>query len=214
MTYPELVGRQFGYLTVVSGSANKPYSVTVRCVCGKEKPIPARNLTRVRHDNGRKSMTIHSCGCMANITKAQKHTTHGATGTPEHESWASMLSRCFNPSVDHFHMYGGRGITVCDRWRKSFSNFLVDMGLRPSGTTLDRYPNRDGNYEPGNCRWATPDQQSNNTRRNRFYVLNGKRLTMKQIAVEVGISYWTLRGRLDRGMPVEAAIRPAYCFED
>jgi hypothetical protein len=207
MTYPELVGKQFGFLTVVSGSSKKPYCVTVRCVCGTEKPIAARDLTRVRIDAKRKTATVHSCGCMASKTKAEKRRTHGGAGTPEHESWTSMLSRCFNPAVESFPNYGGRGITVCQRWRNSFAAFLKDMGPRPTGTSLDRYPNNDGNYEPGNCRWATMREQASNTRRNRFYELSGERLTIQQVATKVGMSYWTLRSRLDRGVSIEQAVR-------
>ena len=75
-----------------------------------------------------------------------------------------MLSRCYRPNSNGFHNYGGRGITVCDRWRESFANFLADMGERPEGKTLDRI-NVDGNYEPGNCRWATATEQMANRRR-------------------------------------------------
>ncbi len=83
------------------------------------------------------------------------------TDTPTFSSWSHMRDRCKNPNHPKFHHYGGRGIKVCDRWQ-SFENFYADMGERPAGRTLDRYPNPDGNYEPSNCRWATTLEQRHN----------------------------------------------------
>ena len=89
--------------------------------------------------------------------------------TPTYDSWVHMRQRCSNPNYAKWHRYGGRGITVCARWDPkqggSFANFLADMGERPEGRTLDRWPNPDGNYEPGNCRWATPKEQRANQRK-------------------------------------------------
>lgn len=90
---------------------------------------------------------------------------HGMEGTPTYRTWESMIQRTTNPNRNRFRYYGGRGITVCEQWR-DFANFFADMGERPPGTSIDRI-NNDGNYEPGNCRWATPKEQANNTRRSR-----------------------------------------------
>lgn len=89
--------------------------------------------------------------------------THGKSRSPEHQSWTAMKTRCFNPNAFGYGIYGGRGITVCDRWRDSFEAFLADMGARPEGTSLDRI-DTDGDYEPGNCQWATPKEQAGNRR--------------------------------------------------
>ena len=122
--------------------------------------------------------TDHGPGCMciwcrSNRSRAAQSaakTTHGHTGgrngkaSPTYGSWANMLTRCYNRERPQWKDYGGRGITVCDRWRESFENFLADMGERPDGMWLDRI-NNDGQYEPGNCQWSTPKEQNNNRRK-------------------------------------------------
>ncbi len=126
------------------------------------------------------------------------NTRHGATDTTEYRVWLGMRKRCRYVKHKHYASYGGRGITVCDRWQV-FENFLADMGPRPSMRhTLDRI-NNDGHYEPSNCRWATSDEQHNNRRSNRFLEHNGERLTMAQWAHRLGIPPRTLRARLRRG---------------
>ncbi|HEY9737554.1 MAG TPA: hypothetical protein V6D06_14770 [Trichocoleus sp.] len=116
-----------------------------------------------------------------------------------------MKSRCHNPNNAAYDRYGGRGIVVCDRWRESFENFYADMGPRPSEQhSIDRI-NNDGNYEPGNCRWATDKQQSRNTRRNRLLTYNGETLFLDEWAERLSISKHTLQTRLWRGWSVEEA---------
>lgn len=113
---------------------------------------------------------VSSCGCWRAELERIGHPRHGhARGrrrSREYASWYAMRSRCGNPNTFRYELYGGRGIRVCDRWNHSFENFLADMGLRPPGTSIDRYPNPDGDYEPGNCRWATAKQQRHNRSRN------------------------------------------------
>jgi len=117
-----------------------------------------------------------------------------------------MKSRCYTKSNIGYPYYGGRGITVCDRWLHSFENFLSDMGERPGPEySLDRI-NPNGNYRPDNCRWATRETQDNNRRANRFLTWNGKTQTIAQWAKETGISKGTILNRLNWGWPIEDAL--------
>jgi hypothetical protein len=115
-----------------------------------------------------------------------------------------MLNRCRKPDSDQFRYYGARGIRVCERWLE-FSNFLADMGERPTGKTLDRIDN-DGNYEPGNCRWATHAEQMSNSSRNVRLTFRGETLTLTQWAQRIGVGKTTLACRLRLGWTVEEAL--------
>lgn len=168
-----------------------------RCVCGNERIASGADL--------RWGRTV-SCGC--------GRTAHGHTGgfkgkrTLTYSSWQNLIARCTNPNASSFDYYRERGITVCERWR-SFENFLADMGERPSRAhTIDRYPNNDGNYEPGNCRWATKREQANNRLTNKRFTYRGKSYTLADLARETGVSKEILRVRLVRpgGWTVEGAI--------
>ena len=128
----------------------------------------------------------------------------GGKASKTYSSWRSILSRCNYPNAIGYHRYGGRGIVVCDRW-KNFNNFLADMGERPDGTTLDRI-NNDGNYETGNCRWATTEEQNSNRADNHFITLDDKTLTVRQWSRFLGISVSTIMNRLHRGYTVEKVL--------
>jgi hypothetical protein len=119
----------------------------------------------------------------------------GGKEAPTHYVWRSMRSRCLRPKAKDYANYGGRGITVCDRWVHSFENFLADMGEKPEGLTLDRRDNN-GPYSPENCRWATSAEQQNNKRTNRKYVSGEHTSTLTEWAKQLGISkelaYWRM----------------------
>ncbi len=134
------------------------------CECGRLTAVPTQKLI---------SGATKSCGCF-NIDRIRevghRNKVHGGHGSREYQTWRSMINRCENPNAKNFKYWGGRGISVCARWRHGeeglpgFACFLADMGARPSSDlSIDRYPNPDGNYEPGNCRWATRTEQNRNT---------------------------------------------------
>ena len=193
----DLTGERFGRLTAVSKSSDKTqYKSTgarwhCLCDCGNEKTYAAQAL--------RKGLT-KSCGCL----DAEVKTKHGMYGTPTYRSWNSMIARCTNPDAPNFSSYGGAGISVHERWR-NFASFLEDMGERPDGTTLDR-KSSDGNYEPGNCRWATDIEQQRNKRNNHMLTANGATRCISEWAELTGIKKVTIRARIRKGWTHSAAI--------
>lgn len=148
-----------------------------------------------------------SCGCNSHVNRIKKITKHGHCSggkvTTEYTSYREMLDRCYSSKNEEYVNYGGRGIYVCDRWKESYKNFLDDMGLKPDRTYSIERINNDGGYEPDNCKWATPVEQGNNTRRNVRITLNGETKTQSQWARHFGIPETTIRGRRKRGLPVE-----------
>ncbi len=137
-------------------------------------------------------------------TLIARNTKHGLSHLPEYRRWKDMRARCRNPNNTEFKNYGGRGITVCDRWN-NFEVFLSDMGRKPEGTTIDRI-DVNGNYEPSNCRWATAQQQANNTRQNVWLEMDGERHTIAQWSVITGLSESRINHRLRVGKCAKDAL--------
>ncbi len=144
------------------GCARLRNKVTCR-ICRREFSV--RRFASHEHLLPRKRKGRAPRGLVTRDKQRLASITHGLTKTPEYRTWCSMKSRCKYPAHVSWKDYGGRGIQVCERWLHSFENFLADMGKRPPGTSIDRWPNNDGNYQPGNCRWATSLQQNRNRRR-------------------------------------------------
>lgn len=132
-------------------------------------------------------------------------TIHGKSKTKEYFIWSGIMQRCLNPKSPAYHHYGGRGITVCRRWR-SFQNFIEDVGEAPTPKhSIDRIDNN-GSYEPGNVRWATQKEQMNNTRMNRFITHKGKTMTIAQWAEHLGMKHSKLYARIQDNWSVEDAL--------
>lgn len=149
----DISGQKFNLLTAIKPvyQNNKKHWVWLfKCDCGNEKEIVGYAVTR----GG-----THSCGCY--LKSGVAHIKHGESNSPSYISWRGMLSRCLDKNHNSYNDYGGKGITICDRWLKSFSNFIEDLGKRPPRTTLDRI-NNDLGYFKKNCRWATYAQQARN----------------------------------------------------
>lgn len=186
-----LTGRQFVRLTVLGfvGTRNHYAEWLCTCTCGNTTIVRSRYLL---------GGDTKSCGCL-------KVSIHGAYNSPEHKSWKSMLRRVTDPRVPSYAKYAERGITICDRWL-DFNNFLSDMGPRPSANhSIDRIDN-DGNYEPGNCRWATSYEQQNNKRNNRRVTHNGETLTVADWSKRTGLAHHVICRRLDAGWTAERVL--------
>lgn len=195
-----MLGLRFGRLLVIAFDKRTicgKLHYLCRCDCGKEKAIDGQAL--------RGGITV-SCGCYGR-TQLRRCWTHGKSYTPTYKSWANMIQRCTNPKNRKYHHYGGRGITVCDRWKK-FESFLADMGESPAGYTIERNDN-DGNYEPSNCRWATWAEQVRNKSNNHWIEFRGQKRLLRDWAADIGISHMALLSRLRKGWSLERALQCA-----
>lgn len=184
-------GARFGRWTVlVSVLSKKDRTCLCVCDCGNKRVVLVPNLA---------SGASMSCGCLIVDT----HTKHGKSTTPEYRAWNAMRQRC-SPAMMH-NNYAGRGITICDRWQ-SFEAFLADMGPRPAGTSIDRIDN-DGNYEPGNCRWADSKTQARNRRTNRMVTISGETMTLIEASERYSVSIYMLGDDIrKKGLSAEESI--------
>lgn len=181
-----MTGQRFGRLVAVN-HLFKQNTWRCRCDCGRYTLASGWHL---RHGG------VRSCGCLNSELAAARKRTHGLTHTREYIIWAHIKARCLNPSDKGWKYYGGRGIQMHRAWADSFESFLLDVGPRPSPShSIDRI-NNDGHYEPGNVRWATRQQQANNTRINRRIEWNGRTQTLSQWAHEIGVGVPVLHRRL------------------
>lgn len=198
-----LTGQRFGRLVVVKRMPDNTHKGRAqwecRCDCGKIKKVVGGSLT---------GGATKSCGCArvdAVVTTGRRNATHGMTKTTEFMTWTSMKKRCLNTKDLAYPRYGGRGITVCDRWLESFENFYEDMGPRPfPGAHIDRIDN-DGHYEPDNCRWTDVRTNQNNRRNTPKYEFRGQMLTLAEVSRICGVEPGCLRDRIKRGWTLEDA---------
>lgn len=198
----DYINKTYNRLTIISfeepriyanknGYFKKATIVKCLCECGN---IWKGLLTSVINNKTK------SCGCFSKeiaCKNGKNNTKHNLVKSSEYKTWRAIKARCLNPKNPAFHNYGGRGITICDRWLNSFENFLEDMGRKPSKNhSIDRI-NNNGNYELSNCKWSSKKEQSNNQRINKIVTYNEKTQTLRQWSEELKIDYNTLFSRIN-----------------
>lgn len=189
--FKDISGQKFNRLTAIKfDGCRRTYGKALafwifRCDCGTEL---SRCSTSVISGNTK------SCGCLRREAARNRQRTHGLSETNEYKIWQLVKNRCLNENAEDYELYGGRGITVCDEWRYSFTAFLESVGPRPQGMSLDRIDNN-GHYEPSNVRWTTQKTQCNNKRSNATYTHEGITLTLMEWSERTGIPYTTLTSR-------------------
>lgn len=192
----DLTGKTFGQLTVIGFShvADGRGYWRVRCSCGV-----ARTMADVNKNK--------SCGCLRRrmLRDGLVRKTHGMNGTPTWLSWSQLRFRCINKKCKAYKHYGGRGITVCDRWMHSFENFLADMGEMPEGHSIERI-DVNGNYEPSNCKWIPRKEQMRNTRKTVWVTALGRQQTASEWARHVGLTVSNFLLRLENGWTPDDAV--------
>lgn len=201
----DLTGRRFGRLTVIEFYDHNKYGQPIwscECDCGNTKIITGSEL---------RSGSTSSCGCLWRERIMEAKVTHGMSRSLIYAEYKNMKNRCYNENAHNYNYYGGRGIKMCERWRDDIHEFYDDVSILPNfgkeGYSLDRIDN-DGDYEPGNVRWATHREQCNNRRPrigNRIHEYNGEKLSLREISNITGISYSTLNNRIRKGWEPERA---------
>jgi len=197
----DLTGQTFSLLTVIQREENSKHGHSMwkcRCVCGNETIVLGSNLVR--------SHTT-SCGCFSLKSRSLRSTTHGMTDSKEYSVWNEMNQRCSNPKSSAYYKYGSRGIKVCERW-KNFENFIADMGMRPADKPTIERVNNNGNYEPGNCIWATRKTNTRNRRCTLWVTLRGEMKTLAEWCEILGAEYCKTQTRISRGWNPERAFLP------
>ena len=195
----DLIGHWTVLEVVKADSRGGPKVVECVCICGKIKNVYCRSLVKG---------VSRSCGCRRGEKRLERTGNPAVTNPREYYSYRNARNRCFRKKDQYFANYGGRGITMCDRWKYSFVAFLEDMGKRPEGHEIDRI-DVNGNYEPSNCRWVTHAVNSRNKRSATWVEYNGKSVCLKELAELTGIGYGTIWKRVVKmEWPVEKAVRP------
>lgn len=197
----DLTGKRFGSRVVKSFAGTHVRQAMWNCLC---------DCGRMDVIGGKKLRSGLSGQCRECAWVTHGHARNGPR-TPEYKAWLSMMERCTCKTHKQYPDYGGRGITVCERWtgEQGFTNFLADMGLRPSKShSIDRFPDNNAGYCKENCRWATRREQMRNTRKNRMITFNGETFCVAEWAVKIGLHREVLRGRLERGWTLERALQP------
>lgn len=195
------IGQRFGKYVVLSDtqSRNGKTKYLCRCDCGTVRAVYRSNL--IRRPNG-------SCGCLSIERISKLNLKHGLSDTQEHNIWMTMKERCYNPKNHKYPIYGGKGIKVCERWLNSFSNFIEDMGKRPTVKhSIDR---KDvlGNYEPDNCRWATATEQARNRTTNHMIDSPWGKITVAEAAEKACLKQATLSRRIHKGFKGDIFSQP------
>jgi hypothetical protein len=199
INFKDISGQVFGYLTVLRENGRTKRNLVrwlCQCECGNQITVDGQSLRLGR---------TKSCGCQSSAMTSAAITKHGLKHLPEYRVWKAMRDRCNRPNNTQFKDYGGRGIKVCARWN-CFPNFLADMGARPSPKhSIDRWPDRDGNYEPNNCRWATASEQCKNKKTSISVTIDNRTQNLTDWVAEFGLKYSTVTARIRRGLsPMDA----------